>query len=262
MSVEPLAVGANSPYYDMVNGTPGLIGWWRMGETTGNLIDSKFTLGSAVVNGPVNITYGQPACLNANYNIDSNGAIKLNTASANAGFNVAYVAAMETFAEISVEFWINFTGSLSGSCLVSRYRSSPTNAAWRIIVPSTGFVVWSLFETGGNGPYITSANAVTTNAPHHFVCVYHGANKICKIYTDGVDNTGANTGDALAGTQLRSAPSSQLDIFGIPGGLTGATVVLDEVAFYNKMLTPQQIMDHYRSGAWGEPVGGAAVGVG
>ena len=75
-----------------------------------------------------------------------------------------------------------------------------------------------------------------TGVIYHVACTYDGAN--IRVYVNGV--------------QANSSPR----VFSIPAGAAGFGIgqttwdgTFDEVALYNKALSPEQILAHYRAGA-------------
>jgi hypothetical protein len=201
------------------------VSYWRLGESSGTAAADLMGRNPGTYTG--GFTLGQAGALPG----DPNTAVLLNG-------TTGYVQAPNSTSlgladgPLTLEAWV---------------RRNSVNRNDIIIHKGTG--AYQMLLTSGNRLALAKANTativqstrtVTDTAWHHVVATKNGA--VSKLYIDGVDVTGTITNQTLI-----NATSSALRL-GTDSG-TWMSGVLDEVAIYNKVLTPQRISAHYAAAA-------------
>src|SRR6185295_11261331 len=212
--------GATPTYRDSVV-ADAPVSYWRLGESSGTVAADLMGRNPGSYTG--GFTLGQAGSLPGDPNI----AVLLNGTS-------GYVQAPNSTSlglgdgPLTLEAWV---------------KRNSVNRNDIIIHKGTG--AYQMLFTTGNRLALAKANTativqsnrtVTDTAWHHVVATKNGA--VSKLYIDGVDVTGTITNQTLV-----NATSSTLRL-GTDSG-TWMSGVLDEVAIYNKVLTPQRISAHY-----------------
>jgi hypothetical protein len=222
-------------YRELILSTAGLSGYWRLGEPSGTVaVDES--------GGGYNLTYtGTPglgtasllASDPANTSVDFNGAgtqyaIRAGVAPTGLNANSA----------ITVECWVN-SDTAGNRAAVGLFGSGTDKGWWINLQTNAEFYIST---TGSN--QLQASKALGTAATHHIVGTYDGAN--ITVYVDGIAMEHrrcllgpahtVTTAAALAiGRSGRSTP-------------TMPTPAIDEVAVYNRVLTPTEILNHYTVG--------------
>ncbi len=195
-------------------------GYWRLGETSGNFVDSsgRNHTGTAVGG----ITYSQTGKI-------GNG-ITLNGTTGY--FTVADDSDFDTGDVFTLEAWVKFAGT-PGATMVLFEKGT---GSYRFEIdtdrkPS----LWAL----GVGNITKSTTAVPDDGGfHHVVAVKNGSSS-AKIYLDSVDVSGTVTNQTITNTATAIGIGA-----GSAGGLPfGGS--LDEVAIYPTALTSVQVANHY-----------------
>ena len=236
----PLTVGVAtqgaSAYPDVILGTPGLVSYWRLNEAAGNVLDSKGTNHGTTVGG--GITRSVPGLLSRGGDtaMQGNGGTTSHVA-------IPTSASLDVTSQATVELWVKPVAMTATVNVLN--RGSDTAFGIR------------LYGTPGDGRWefnFYDANAVrrssTANSPvgevgkrQHLVMTYDAAGTM-RTYVDGV----------LIGTPVACDANIRtggtLVLFDrFQGNGVGFAGVIDEVALYNVVLTPQQVAAHFAIGA-------------
>jgi Concanavalin A-like lectin/glucanases superfamily len=213
------SLAAASPYADAVRATPGLSGYWRLGEASGPSVGDETGAWPANAAG---VTFGRAGTLRDDADT---AAAFAGSGSVNAGNGPAFTG------ELTVEAWVSIDALRSGY-LVSDGSSS------------TGY---HLFLSGGapvarigmsGGTVSVSAAALSTGAWHHLAATVTATT--VTLYVDGV----ARSSQAARGTPRTSNNALMLGRYSSSSStyLRGA---LDEVAVYGAALDPATVRAHY-----------------
>jgi hypothetical protein len=223
-------------YSSVILGTAGLVSYWRLGEASGNALDSKDSNPATTVAG---ITRNVTGLLVG----DANGAAQGDGVTGHY-MQVPSNANMDTGAQVTVEAWIKPT-STAACRLISRSAASTnwfleltTGAGYRWYVRDTNIVDTSIQTQ--SAPYIA---AIGTR--HHLVGVYDAAGTI-KFYVNGT--AAPDTPNRTPNANLRSGTGQEIAFFAESSSASAFNGVIDEVALYNTALTAQQVLDHYNAG--------------
>jgi hypothetical protein len=197
-----------SSYSNLVLGTPGVIGYWRLDEPSGTVAcDSRGANNGSYQSGT---TFGQPGALTN----DPDTAVA-------SSLNVGDV--------FTVEAWIK-RGTLSNA---NNYViASKQSNAW-VLWLVDGFLV---LRKSGVADVATSTVAIADTAWHQVVATKNGST--VKLYLDGNDVTGTVNNQTM---QNNANPL----VIGQSSGVSFFNGTIDEVALSNTALTPSQISSRY-----------------
>jgi len=220
------------PYSQIVK-NDGPVAYWRLGETSGTTaVDEMGVHPGTYMNG---VILGVPGAI-AN---DSDTAAQF-SAAAHTKVEVPYSPDLNTD-QFTIECWAMVTGGQG------TYRSPVTS---RADFPQRGYIIyaamndtWQLWLGTGNGWGHVVGPAVELNKWYHLVGTYDGS--VARFYVNG----------RLVGQGEMSFSPNDEAVFRIGAGATENPDgnyffegVVDEVACYNKVLTPVQILTHYAAG--------------
>lgn len=244
-----LALGLVSAMADYSSTLSGLnpIGYWRFNEPAQPAVPTYLMSNTGTAGATANgLYYGVPT-------LGQPGALGIETA-ANFSGNLQYAettnsAALNPTGPFSVEFWANVTNDTAGakSGVVSRYITvpgGPTGQFGYLFFLNNGNTTWQFrVYNGASATTITDANIVDVAADnwYHVVGVYDGAN--IQIYVNGLP-TSSTTGTVVyapntnAPTRIGAGTPETAPSLYFPG-------LLDNVAVYHRVLTPEQITAHY-----------------
>jgi hypothetical protein len=216
-------------YNNVITTTAGLVSFWRFNDLTTTVTDARGTNNGSLVNGPL---VNQAGALAG----DANKAVLLDgtddyvsVPDANTGLDLAD-------GPLTLEAWVKRpvsapTGSM---CLFDKGA-----AAYQFCYDADK----TAFLKNGAGSYIaTSSTTVTDTGWHHLVVTKTAA--ATKLYIDGNDLTVPSVSQTLANNNVA------LIIGAVnPGSAGRLRGTVDEFAVYNSVLTPAQVMDHFKAGA-------------
>jgi large repetitive protein len=214
-------------YASVVLGTSGLIGYWRLGETSGTTAADEKAANPGIYWPGSAYTLGQPDPLAG----DPNGAVDLDGVT---GF--AYVpdsAAVKPTAAVSIEAWIK-PDSLTGT------RWIVVKDTFYYLYIADGSVIFGVATTTLGYQYATTT-AVTTGSWQHLVGSYDGVT--AKLYRNGVEVASSPASGPIA----TGTGALYFGVYGPPasGYYDGD---LDEIALYGSGLSAATVSDHYQSG--------------
>jgi hypothetical protein len=225
-------------YSAMILATSGLVSYWRLGEASGNFLDSKGPNPATTVAG--GFTRQAPGLLTS----DANGAVRGDGA-VGTWANVPSNASLNT-AAVTVEFWVKPT-VVAGIAAYLIYRGVTGGYFFDLVV---GRWRWYVRPTGGD-IQIDTASAPADKIPavgvrQHVVGTYSAVDG-ARLYVNGVQVATTAGGLALGATTTAQFFATSSSSASFPG-------TLDEIALYSTVLTAQQVLDHYNAGAPPVPV--------
>ena len=223
-------------YRDVVLETPGLQGYWRLGEVSGiTAYDSKGTANGTLTNGP---TFG-----GAGATTYPNDALNLDGVDDYVDFgDVHDFAGTSSF---TIECWLN-RGTLGEAdkyrwILTKQSIVDPRDGWAAYVAPdSTGTpqrIVFSRFA-GGTEHMAVSTTATVAGTWYHLAATYDGSNM--RIYVNGVLEDTQASALSMPNTTfpMRISSAAPPSVHRFPGRL-------DEMAVYNVALSAAQIREHY-----------------
>ncbi|MEI2722862.1 MAG: LamG-like jellyroll fold domain-containing protein [Verrucomicrobiota bacterium] len=237
-------VPASGSYEAAVAQTKPLV-WFRDSETEVPLVDTGAAANSGSTgtsdNGVAKFytTFQQPGAIvdDANKSASFNGAQAI---------DVPFDAALNT-ASFTVELWAKAATIDNGAISPLYNRGANTIDGW-LFFANNGSAIWT-FRTyeGSTRNTINSTAPVVANSWTHLVGVYDAVTTTTRFYVNGVEQ-----GSGLFGT---FTPNSSVPLrIGAAANDTGAAGVnawkggVDEVALYDTVLTPADILSHYQNG--------------
>jgi len=219
--------------------TNGLVGHWRLDETSGTFADSSVNNNVGTQSGGV--TYAQPGVIGnaVGFNDDLDQRIQ-----------VPHHASLTPTEDMTVSFWVNPNedwGNLGGSVwrLIDK-RASANNSDPGWVINANGWfggVIILAFSNGVEAQYgYSSYDDWTTGSWYHVVIVYeqNGTSPSITFYRNGeFSNT-----DTVTGPFTPNWGSSGLRIGGgyWDDGLNG---LMDDVRIYNRALTAEDVAALY-----------------
>jgi PKD repeat protein len=233
-----------SNYSNVIAATPGLIDYWRMGETSGtSLADNVGGHTATALNG---VTLGGAGALAGG--ADSNPSASFD------GTNDAATAPLNLSAtnKLTVEFWLKWSSFANNDDLAFEFtpNSANTNGGFFIDPNASELLALNRFgvgigrSTSRNTAYFTRPSA---NVWHHYAFVFDStaaASQQVIPYVDGqpVSYTKLNSGTGagnFANSTLYFMSRAATSLFGKGN--------LDEVAIYNRALTAAEIAAHFKA---------------
>ncbi len=150
---------------------------------------------------------------------------------------------------MSVEFWINFQTIGTDSALVGEWDDSSNG--WMLYSSSADLRIYC----GGNNLTL-SAPAFVTNKTYHVVGVWGGsqsptADYNTRVYLNAVDVLHGNLVLAGGTSTITSNAHMQINAYGNTDGapsLGKHAFTIQHLAFYNRMLQPREVAQHYQAG--------------
>jgi len=216
-------------YATAVSATAGLVGHWRLGETTGTAAADAKATNPGTYNGSP--TLGQTGALAG----DANRAVLLDGVDDHV--SVPDSASLDLAdGPFTLEAWVKLSDANSGTQEIINKGAN----SWSMSFGNDAGL-FKLAQDGGTD--ITShSRTVDTSRFQHYVVTKSGT--ATRLYVDGVDVTGPISDRTLVNTTLPL-------MFGRDADTTGTEWLrgtIDEPAVYNQVLPPAQVLDHYRAG--------------
>lgn len=219
-------------YYDTIMATSGLVGYWRLGETTSTMAPSSGAVSGTVFNSPTRGVAGATVD-------DINLAVTLNGTTQYIGFGNNYANA----SSYSVECWVKFTSVAATSgfqTFVSKedYGTTPASGWGLYLEEATNTISFVRMDT--TSVKKMNAGSFTSGVWYHIVATYDGSN--LRLYSNGVQ-IGTAVASAI-GAKTSTAPM-RIGQAGTGGDFFGGTI--DELAIYNVALSGATILAHYQA---------------
>jgi hypothetical protein len=219
------------------------VSYWRLNETAGTVLKDYAGGHDGVYASTVGL--GVPG----QDTIPDLAATFSGSASPVANAVVPYTPNHNPTGPFSVEFWAkpNVSGNIARAVIGTQNRNTG-RAGWAVYQgfnvngweAHIGFAETVLFIQGSTAP--------TAGRWDHVVVTWDG-NNIARIYVNGVDDTAS----ATVNGPHRNNLSQPLEIGSRFNGSVPYNGTIDEVAFYQSTLTPDQIRQHW-SASWVNPV--------
>ena len=206
---------------------PGLVGYWKFDEGSGTTAydSSGYSNHGTLVNGPVWTTGQVDGALNFNGLDDY--------------VNVNDDPSLDIPEKITIEAWVNVDNGSDFRAVVVKQA----NYHFRIHDGYLGFVFWS---AGGWRGAEDNTTLLDNDTWYHVAVSFDTVNNIIKFYANG-DNvkTMTNSWNMVTNDNPLTIGSASGAIKNYFNG------TIDEVAIYNRGLTPEEIQQHYQNGLSG-----------
>jgi N,N-dimethylformamidase beta subunit-like, C-terminal/Concanavalin A-like lectin/glucanases superfamily/PKD domain len=233
-------VAGASSYPDAINDTPGLIHYWRMGETSGPIfVDSIGGANATAQGGP---TFGVPGAIAA----DPNLAARFD------GLDDAAKAAVDLsgMSTVTIEFWLYTDAYTNDDGLAFELTENFNQNKGGFVVDPNAPQSGGTFGIGIGTP--DTRNNVYFARPsagqwHNYAIVLNSAAPAEQQITPYVDGKAVSYTKTASGTGSGAFANSTLNFMSRGGGSLWGRGALDEVAIYNRALTPAEITEHQTS---------------
>lgn len=215
-----------SAYSRTIAATPGLIGYWRLGESAGTTACDY----TAKDNGAyrAGVTLGAPGAIAE----DPDTAIALDGSTGQV--SVPSSTSLNVGDNFTIEAWVRRGRSKTGS---NEVIASKQDGSWVLMFGESDRLTLRR-STVGN---VASATVTTTDtSAWHYVAATKSGSSV-HLYIDGVDVTGTVTNQTMAN-------NSEPLVIGQSTGTAYLKGTVDEVALYNAPLTATQVGQHYKAG--------------
>jgi PKD repeat protein len=225
-------------YADAVHQTPGLLDYWRLGETSGPaLVDSAGPSPATALGGPV---FGVPGGVRN----DPNTAVRFDGGddAASAAVNLSGQSA------ITLEFWMKWNSWANDDDLAFEYTPNFNDAAGGFLVdPNSSYGQFGVALGLGESRNVSLFARPSAGAWHHYAFVLDTTAAATQQVIPYVDGQPIAFTKVASGTGAGNFANSSLYFMSRnASGLFGAGD-LDEVALYGRALDAEAIAQHYQS---------------
>ena len=219
---------ASPSYRAAILATPGLVGYWRLGELSGTVARDELAKNHGTYVGSP--TLGAAGLLAG----DGDKAVTLNGSSQYV--SIAAADALNLTAAFSVSTWIYWTSALKGG-IVEKTIGGVVNTQWSLYIETGSFCA----QVTLSGPtYVTVCTTATGDLAHALTMTYDGAT--LRLFLNGVT---VGTPAAASGVSGGSGVTLLGDL-AVGGYKFGGR--LDEINIWNRALTAAEIAALYRIG--------------
>jgi PKD repeat protein len=227
-----------SAYPEAVIGTPGLIDYYRLDESSGPTIADSFGISNGTISGG---TFGaaggvQPSTAVAFNGTTDSGAIPLN---------------LSGTSKVTVEFWLKWNQYANDDALAMEFTSNFNENEGGFLVDPNSPAFGGTFGIGIGTPGVR--NSVFFARPsagvwHHYALVLDSTAPAGSEITPYVDGQAVSVQQDAANTGAGAFANSTLYLMSRGGTALLGRGALDELAIYNQPLDPATIFQHYHSG--------------
>jgi hypothetical protein len=226
-------------YAQLILSERGLIGYWQMNETAGNIADSSGNNSTGTKVGEptyssTTIVTGAPEAISSIRTAGQNGIY----------FNVGDLTLYKLTTRITLEGWINILDQGNSQTIVGRGSPGDTTrrGSW-ILSGNNSNGKRAVFNLHNGAERSLSSNIISAGI-HHIVGTWDGTTQ--RIYVDGTLRNSA----AITGTLTNNAYAVVVGGFVTNAGVGSGGVNADvaHVAIYNTALSADQVAQHYQSG--------------
>jgi hypothetical protein len=145
----------------------------------------------------------------------------------------------------SLALWVNFTSLPTGDTYLFSYGTRVSNQEWGIAIRKSGTNYVLLFDRFNAGDAGTVNLISGTGTWINLIFIYNGTANTLKAYVNGTLTDTVTTGTENAGTADFGDFATRQD----QGAGTFFDGKMDEVGFWSKQLSAQEITDLYHGGA-------------
>jgi PKD repeat protein len=228
---------AASGYSEAVQGTPGLVDYYKLGEPQGPTIFDSAGLSAGTIAGG---TFGLPGPIQQGTAVSFNG-------SSDSG---AIPLDLSSTSKLTVEFWLKWNQYANNDALAMELTPNFNENAGGFIVDPNAGEFGGTFGVGiGTG---SNRNSVFFQRPsagiwHHYAIVLDTTAAGASEITPYVDGQPVSTQQESSATAQGPFANSTLYLMSRAGASLFGRGSLDELAIYNQPLSPTTIFSHYHS---------------
>jgi hypothetical protein len=228
-----------NPYQTLILSYSSLIHYWELDELSGSsAADSKGSLAGTIATGSARSpTLGVGGLPAGGTSFLFNGATGFHDSNVSvSAFSIGGVAGF------TVEAWVYIPSSPASAQHVVAFSDSGAGSfSGRIHLQSDKTPQADVYDGTG---HTINGNAPLSNTTWHHLVMVCPASGTMTLYVDGV----AQTNTASLGTPYNLGNALAFWIGGGTAAWDDATFQIDEVAVYNDVLTPTQILNNYNTG--------------
>jgi uncharacterized repeat protein (TIGR01451 family) len=218
----------------------GMISYWKLDETSGTTFDDYYNDNDAECPGTKCPT---PAAGQVNGGQAFDGSDDEINVLADASFDWG---ANDSF---SIEFWMKRSGTVNVNDVIVGRDDPSTLLHWWVGIHTSGKPNYNLKATNGDQTIVIGTTNLNDGYWHHVVAVRDADKGMNLIYVDGrkdgsTPKLSYSAGFGSATAALNIGWLSLRKIYTYDG-------IVDEVALYNKALSPAEIQQHYQNGLAG-----------
>jgi YD repeat-containing protein len=231
-------VTVGGTYSAAIGSTPGLVDYWRLGEQSGTTFANVAGSSPATLKGGV--TLGTPGVLEG----DPNTAATFDGTSGGASAAVNLSAT----SQLTVEFWLNWAAYANDDALALELTPNfNENEGGFLIDPNAGDLGGKFGVAIGRGESRNNAYFARPSAGawHHYALVLDTAAPAAQQIIPYVDGKPIAYEKLNSGTGAGKFASSVLSFMSRNASALFGKGSLDELALYNRALTPAEINSHY-----------------
>ena len=215
----------SSQYASAITATPGVVSYWRLGESSGtSACDAVGSNGGTYQGG---YTLGQTGAFNG----DPDTAVAFNGSTGL--MSVPHASSLDVGDDFTLEAWVK-----RGTVSTSAYQAvaSQQAKAWMLYFNSSNRLV---LRDATVADVVSSKTTVTDNAWHQVAVTKNGAS--VHLYIDGVDQTGSVANQTLQNNTLPLTIGQSSNTAFWNGRI-------DDVSLYRRDLSATEIKAHYDKG--------------
>jgi hypothetical protein len=218
--------------------TPGLSAYWPLDSLSGSQIEDVVGTSTGTCTGD--------ACPTAEAG-KVNGALAFN-GSDQINIPDAPLFNFSNGTSFSIELWVKMTSDCSASrqVFLGKYRDTPSNfTSWWVGCEVTNQAAFNLRDTSGKYLTLNGGPVLNNGQWHQVVAVRNAAEGTNLLYVDGALATSQAqlySADFIASRELNIGYYNVDPFYPFVGSL-------DEIGFYNRALSTEEVARHYNKGA-------------
>jgi PKD repeat protein len=237
-------VSVVGPYNAAVSSTPGLIDYWRLGESSGTTFANSVAGAPSATKTSNGVNPGATLGVTGPLTLDPNTAVSFDGSNddADVGLNLSSTSTL------TVEFWMRWNSFTNNDDLAFEFTSNFNNSNGGFLINPNSSTSSSRFEVAlgrnasRNSAYFTRPSA---NVWHHYAIVMNTAAAAAQQILVYVDGAPVSIVKGSSGTGAGNFASSTLNFMSRNGNSLFGAGSLDEVAIYNRALSAAQISQHF-----------------
>jgi RHS repeat-associated protein len=227
------AAASSAKYPTAIKATSGLVGYWRLNETSGTQ--------ACDAQGTAHGTYSGSALLNQTGPLsDLDPSVALDGSSASARVPSSLVL---NPLNVSIEAWVRTTNIEKDEQTIARKQGQYLFQVTGDTGYTNGNLYFRVYKPGGSYEAVQYGSFSGANVWKHVAATFDGA--VMRIYSDGVEVAARPFSGTLPST-TNDLMIGRTDEVVEPDFFQGR---LDEVAIYNRALTLGQVRDHWEKSA-------------
>ncbi len=229
----------------------GLVGFWKMDESSGNAVDSSG-------NGLTATAYNTPTFTSGKFG-NSTSLVAASSQYFDVGDPASGILDFGT-SSFSMAAWVKTTAT-GYQRIISKGNSSFTDGYLLQLYTGTGYISTGIGSggTAANSIFFYSSNAVNDGNWHHVVAVFNQGTKKAQIFIDGQPSNltkftdvgtcgtvvNSNVFDFSACTNITASSATSFNLGRFSGGNEYYNGQADEARIYNRALSPSEVSQLY-----------------